>query len=283
MIGKTAVVIDSAAYLSQSIVEKYQLLVAPLSVELGSEQYLEGIDITADEFYERLASARSVSTSQPAVGRFIELYRQAANAGAEEILSVHIGSTISGTIQSARLASESSAVRVKVVDTGQASFAEGLCVLEGIEGLVEGKGAEEAAARVEAASKAVGNTFVVKALDLARRGGRLASGEDAAAGIPVLALTGDGMKVMGTATTLEEATNLMAENVEQAARTAGGRRLRVGVGHGAAREIAADLQARIAKIEGVEEVIEYVVGPAVGAHTGAGTAGAVYLARPVLV
>jgi len=283
MIGKTAVVVDSAGYLPQSIVEKYGLLVAPLSVELDGEQYLEGVDITTEEFYERLASAKSVSTSQAAIGRFIELYRQAAESGAAEILSVHIGSSISGTVQSARLASESSSVAVTVVDTGQASFAEGLCVLEGIEALAEGKSSAEAASRVEAASKAVGNTFVVKALDLAKRGGRLVSGEDAPAGIPVLALTGEGMKVMGTATTLEEATHLMAKNVEQAAQTTSGRRLRVGVGHGAASEIAADLRARIAKIEGVEEVIEYVVGPAVGAHTGAGTAGAVYLARPVLV
>ncbi len=283
MIGRTGVVIDSAAYLSQSIVDKYRLLVAPLSVELDGEQYLEGIDITADEFYERLLSAKSVSTSQPAVGRFMELYRQAAETGVKEVLSIHIGSSISGTVQSARLASESSSVPVTVVDTGQASFAEGLCVLEGIEALAEGKSAAEAALRVEAASKGVGNTFVVKALDLARRGGRLVSGGGVPAGIPVLALTGEGMKVAGTAKTLEEATDLMAGQVEEAARTAGDRRLRVGVGDGAAKEIAAALRARIAEIEGVEEVIQYVVGPAVGAHTGAGTAGAVYLARPVVL
>jgi DegV family protein with EDD domain len=283
MIGKTAVVADSAAYLPQSIVDKYRLFVAPLSIELDGEQYLEGIDITPDEFYERLSSAKSVSTSQPAVGRFVELYRQAAETGAEEVLSIHIGSSISGTVQSARLASQSSSVPVTVVDTGQASFAEGLCVLEGIQALVEGKSVTNAVALVEAASRSVGNTFVVKALDLARRGGRLARGEDAPAGIPVLALTGEGMKVAGTAKTLEEATDLMAGHVEEAARRAGDRRLRVGVGHGAAREIAAALQARIAEIEGVEEVIEYVVGPGVGAHTGAGTAGAVYLARPVVL
>ncbi len=242
MIGKIGVVIDSAAYLPQSIVDKYLLLVAPLSVELDGERYLEGVDITADEFYERLPSAKSVSTSQPAVGRFMELYRQAAETGAEEVLSIHIGSSISGTVQSARLASGSSSVPVTVVDTGQASFAEGLCVLEGIQALVEGKSATDAAVLVGAASRSVGNTFVVKA-----------------------------------------PTDLMAGHVEEAARTVGDRRLRVGVGHGAAQEIAAALRARIAEIEGVEEVIEYVVGPAVGAHTGAGTAGAVYLARPVVL
>src|SRR5881397_2717303 len=228
MIGKIGVVIDSAAYLPQSIVDKYLLLVAPLSVELDGERYLDGLDITADEFYERLPSAKLVSTSQPAVGRLMELYRQAAETGAEEVLSIHIGSSISGTVQSARLASESSPVPVTVVDTGQASFAEGLCVLEGIQALVEGKSATDAAV-------------------------------------------------------LEDATDLMAGRVEEAARTVGDRRLRVGVGHGAAQEIAAALRARIAEIEGVEEVIEYVVGPAVGAHTGAGTAGAVYLARPVVL
>src|SRR5437773_3978474 len=169
MIGKTAVVVDSAGYLPQSIVDKYALLVAPLSVELDGEQYLEGVDITTEEFYERLASAKSVSTSQAAIGRFIELYRQAAESGAAEILSIHIGSSISGTVQSARLASESSPVPVTVVDTGQASFAEGLCVLEGIQALVEGKSATDAAVLVGAASRSVGNTFVVTSLDLARR------------------------------------------------------------------------------------------------------------------
>lgn len=282
MIGKTAVVVDSAAYLPQSIVDRYGLLVAPLSVELDGQQYREGIDITAEEFYERLDSAKSVSTSQPSVGRFIELYGMAAGAGADEVMSIHIGSNISGTVQSAGLASESSSVPVTVVDTGQASFAEGLCVLEGIEALAEGGSVAEAGARVKAASKAVGNTFVVKALDLARRGGRLASGEEVSAGIPVMALTGEGMKVMGSATTLDEATELMTRHVEEAARAAGRRRLRVGVGHGAAPEIAAAMRARIAQIDGVAEVIEYVVGPAVGAHTGVGTAGAVYLARPVV-
>jgi fatty acid kinase fatty acid binding subunit len=282
MIGKTAVVIDSAAYLPGSLVEQYGLLVAPLSVEIDGEQYLEGVDITADEFYERVGSAKSVSTSQPAPGRFIELYRQAAGAGAEEIVSIHIGSNISGTVQSAQLASKSSPVSVTVIDTGQASFAEGLCVWEAIDALVEGKSVAGMAAHVRTASKAVGNTFVVRALDLAKRGGRLAAGEEAPPGIPVTALTGEGMKVLGSATTLDEAVEAMAGHLEGAAREAGGRKLRVGVGHGAAPEIAAALVSRIKGMNGIGEIVEYIVGPVIGAHTGAGTAGAVFLARPIL-
>ena len=218
MIGRTAVVIDSSAYLSDEVVERYGLLVAPLSVEMDGTPYLEGVDITADDFYDRLRRTKSVSTSQPSIGRFIELYKEAARVGAEEIVSIHIGANISGTVQSARLAAESSQVPVTVVDTGQASFAEGLCVLEALEALAAGKTAAETAEVVARASKAVGNTFVVKALDLARRGGRLAAGDEPPAGIPVLALTGDGMKVVGTASTIEEAVALMAGHVETAAR-----------------------------------------------------------------
>jgi DegV family protein with EDD domain len=282
MIGTTAVVIDSSAYLPAAVIDHYGLLVAPLSVEMDGKQYLEGLDITADEFYERLPSVKTVSTSQPSAGRFIELYKQAADGRAEEIVSIHIGANISGTVQSARLASESSPVPVTVVDTGQASFAEGLCVLEAIEALIAGKTAAEAAEVVARASNAVGNTFVVRALDLARGGGRLAAGEEAPPGTPVLALTGGGMKVVGTAASFEEAVVLMAGHVEAAAREANGRRLRVGVGHGAAAEIAAALHERIAGISAVDEVIDYIVGPVIGAHTGAGTAGAVFLARPLL-
>jgi fatty acid-binding protein DegV len=96
-------------------------------------------------------------------------------------------------------------------------------------------------------------------------------------------LTGEGMKVVSTAMTVEEAVEAMTGSVVEAVRAAGGRRLRVGVGHGAAPEIAAALHARIAELDGIEEIVDYVVGPAVGAHTGAGTAGAVFLARPVMI
>jgi fatty acid kinase fatty acid binding subunit len=282
MIGKVAVVVDSAAYLPEATIEAYGLLVAPLSLEIDGLEYREGVDITPDGFFERLPSAKSVTTSQPSVGQFLELYEKAARDGAERVLSIHIGSNISGTVQSARLASQSAQIPVMVVDTGQASFAEGLCVLEGLDALREGRTVGESAEVIGRASKVVGNTFVVKALDLARRGGRLASGEETPAGIPVMALTEKGMKIVGTAETVEQAVDLIAGHVETAAQESGGRELRVGVGHGAAPEMAAALHQRVADIDGVGEVIDYVVGPVIGAHTGAGTAGAVFLARPLL-
>ncbi len=282
MIGDTAVVIDSAAYLPQALIDRHGIFVAPLSVELDGTEYLEGVDITADDFYDRIGGATSVSTSQPSIGRLIECYQRAAEGGAKQILSIHIGENVSGTVQSARLAAESSKVPVTVIDTGQASFAEGLCVWEAIEALEAGGDLIDVTSRVRAASAVVGNTFVVRALDLAERGGRLV-GETApeAVGVPVMAMKESGMEVVAMAKTIDEAVDTMADHIRSAIAAAPGKLLRVGVGQGAAAEIAAALRERIADMAAVEEIIDYVVGPSMGSHTGPGTAGAVFIPRPV--
>lgn len=283
MIRDTGVVIDSAAYLPQWLVDRYGVIVVPLSVEIDGEEYLEGVDITPEEFYSRLDSARSVSTSQPSIGRLMEAYGQAAEGGANQIVSVHISSTLSGTVQAAQLAAESSGVPVTVVDSGQGSFAEGLCVWEALEALEDGADVSEAAERVGGASAAMGNTFVVKALDLVKRSGRMVGEADTGApGVPVMAYTGEGVAVVGMAKTTEEAVGAMAGHVEASAREHPGRRLRVGVGHGGAPEMARALRERIEELAAVEEIVDYVVGPAIGAHTGVGTAGAVFVPRRVV-
>jgi DegV family protein with EDD domain len=283
VIRDTVVVIDSAAYLPQALIDRHGVLVAPLSVEIDGDEYLEGVDITADEFYQRIGDARSVSTSQPSIGRIIECYQRAAEVGAKHILSIHIGANVSGTVQSAQLAAGSSEIPVTVVDTGQASFAEGLCVMEAIEALECGADAIDVMERVRLASAVVGNTFVVKALDLAERGGRL-SGDvsDVAVGVPVMALMESGMEVVAMAKSVAEAVDTMAGHVLTAIDNAPGKQFRIGVGHGAAPEIAAALRERIEGLSAVAEVIDYVVGPSMGSHTGPGTAGAVFIPRPVV-
>src|SRR5688572_3733185 len=101
MTGRTVVVVDSSAYLPEPLVLERELIVVPLNVEIGGETYREGVDITADEFYERVASGEAVTTSQPPVGAFVEAYERAAKGGAERVLSIHIGASLSGTVQSA--------------------------------------------------------------------------------------------------------------------------------------------------------------------------------------
>ena len=277
MIGRTAVVTDSASYLPEHVQRRFGVHVVPLTVTVDGHAYREGVDLDADLFYPMLESATAVTTSQPSPGTILEAYHAAAAEGAKSIISIHIGAALSGTVQSARLAASMSAIPVTVIDSGQASFAEGLVVWEVIDALAQGVDAGRAPDISREASARVGNTFVVKALDLMRRGGRLEPGARADA-VPVLAYSEGAVRVSGNADTVERAVALMADTIREAA-TAARYGLRVGIGHGAAEPIACELRRRVRAMPGVEEVIEYVVGPSIGAHTGAGNAGAVFIER----
>jgi DegV family protein with EDD domain len=259
--GRTAVTVDSCAYLPKHLVAEHGLLVVPLTVTIDGRSYQEGVDITPEEFYRVLPEAKSVSTSQPSPGEILACYREAAGLGAESVLSIHIGAGVSGTVQAATIAARESPLPVTIVDTGQASFAEGLCAWEAVEALKAGASAEEAASAARAASGRVGNTFVVRALGLMKKGGRLLGEGGQSSGAPVLALTTEGVRPIGMAGSLEEAVETMAEHVHRAVeRLERGQRLRIGIGHGAAEAIAGELRSRVEKLDGIEEIIDYTVG-----------------------
>ena len=277
MIGSTAIVVDSGCYLPQEIIDRHGLIVVPLSIELDGEVYAE-TDLDPDDFYRRLPTAKSVTTSQPPPALIIQAYERAAAGGAQHILSIHIGSNVSGTVNAANLAAKDSPVPVTVVDTRTVSMAEGLCILEAIEALSNGASPDEAARLAGEAGQRIGNTFIVRALDLPRRGGRLKDESAAGDGVHIMVASGDGMQVVGSAANVEDAVDIMAAQIEAFAAASPGT-LRVGVGHGAAPGIAAELKARLDAMQGVGDIIEYVVGPAVGVHTGPGNAGAVYISR----
>lgn len=272
MIG---LVTDSNAQLPAELAERYGVEVVPLSVTVDGEEYLEGVDIEAGAFYDRFRNGRpTVSTAQPSPGRFAAAYEAAAERGATEILSVHIGASVSGTVNSARLASQVSPVPVRIVDTGTASFAVSLCLWEAAEAAAGGATLEEAAAAAERVGATVGNVFVVGALDVARAGGRLGTGVIASApAVPVLTLAGGVMREVARCEGLEDAAASMATFV-----CAAGAGLRVGVGisdPGTLPMVEA-LEAMLRSAPEVRELVRYVIGPSVGAHTGPGTVGAMF-------
>ncbi len=271
-----ALVTDSNAQLPPALVERYGVTVVPLTVTVDGTPYLEGDELDADGFYARFdgGAAPQVSTSQPSPGRFAEAYAALAAGGATSILSVHIGSAVSGTCNSARLAAEASPVPVRIVDTGTASFGVGCCAWEAAEVLAAGGSVDEAASVAEALAPTIGNVFTVRALDLPRAGGRLASGAGAdTATIPVLSLVGAEMQVVGQVADVEEAADAMA------ARALGhgpSLRIALGIADRAAAPLWQALEERLSGAAGVREVVRYRIGPSVGAHTGPGTAGAFF-------
>ncbi len=272
--------IDSNSQLPPELVDRYGVEVVPLRVTIDGHDYLEGVDLDADDFYARFSSSDpEVSTAAPAPGQFHAAYQALVDRGATEILSVHIGSSISATVDAARLGARMAGVPVRIVDTGEASFAIACALWEAAEAVGRGAGLEEAAAVAEAVGARCGNVFVVKALELARAGGRLASGTGGVVdGIPVLSMVAGRMVVVGSARTSEEAADVMAAHIRAA-----GTSLRVGIGMADAEALPLwrGLEDRLAGTPEVLDLVRYRIGPSVGAHTGPGTAGSYYYSTSV--
>ena len=271
---RTALVTDSNAQLPEQMAARLGVGVVPISVVVDGTSHREGVDLDVDDFYAALAAGAEVSTSQPSPGEFLEAYRAAASAGAEHIVSIHVGSELSGTLNSARLAAESAPVAVHLVDTGQMSFSVGACVLAAATARDRGGSVPDVVGAAEKAGTRLANVFVVEGLDLARRSGRASI--DAVTdeqGIPVLSVVGTRLDVLGHATDVEEAVALMAVPIRAAV---GPITVAIGYGDSGAAPTAAGLRAAAEPLGHVTSLIDYRCGPSVGAFSGAGVAGAVY-------
>ncbi len=100
------IVTDRAMDLAPSQLKGLELTYAPLRFTIDGKSYSSGVDMQPDEFYEMLSKTDSFpTTSQPSSGEFAEIYRELAKSG-EEILSIHVSSGLSGTMNSARLGAE---------------------------------------------------------------------------------------------------------------------------------------------------------------------------------
>lgn len=283
----TGIVTDSNSQFPGALTERYGIEIVPLTVTVDGIAYAEGVDLEADDFFARYADGASpqVTTAAPSPGAFAEAYQRLADRGVDQILSIHIGSAVSATLDAARLGAEQSPVPVRLVDTGTASFGVACCVWEAAEALAAGASIDEAAAVAEATAPTVGNVFVVGALEIVRAGGRLAAGDtggtgDSAdtGGVAILSLVDGAIERVGEVRHVDDAADAMADIVTAAGHEPGqepGQDLRVAVGIAdpGAEPLSSALIQRLSRAPEVREVVLYRIGPSVGAHTGPGTAG----------
>ena len=280
---KIGICTDSSAQLPRELIERYDIAVVPITVTVDDHDYLEGVDLDADAFYAMFTADHrpTIATSQPSPGQFAVAYDELFDQGCTEILSIHVGATMSGTLNSARLAAHGLEVPVRLVDSGTASFGVGCCVWAAAEAVLAGATLDEAAAIAERLSPTIGNVFIVGALDLMQRGGRGGAANVAdGAGVPVLTLRNGTVEVVERVATLVDAINSMAAYTlrwvgDGDDRLAGTVPLNVGIGtaDSAAAPLSAALEAAVEAAGNVNQVVHYRVGPSVGAHTGPGTAG----------
>jgi DegV family protein with EDD domain len=172
---KIAIVTDSTADLTPQMVEETGATVVPLRVIFGNEAYREGVDITTEEFYERLVKSRQLpTTSAPAVGDFQEVYERLLKE-VDSIVSIHIGAKLSATVQAAQTARQSLAKpeRIEIVDSQAVSVVTGFVVMEAAEAARAGAKLAEVKAAAESAVQRTDVRFMLDTLEYVRRGGRI--------------------------------------------------------------------------------------------------------------
>jgi DegV family protein with EDD domain len=182
------IVTDSTCDLPARIVAKLGIRVLPLHIHVGNREYLDGVDITRDDFYTKLSVFRDYpTTAVPSHQKFHAIYDALAEEGANEVLSIHISSTLSAIIDVAiTAAAETTSVPVTVFDSRQLSLGMGFLVETAAELAIGGNSVKEILAALEEQIK---RTYVWAALDtlkFLRRSGRMNS---------VISLTGELLQI----------------------------------------------------------------------------------------
>ena len=169
------IVTDSTCDLPADEVRRHGITVVPLSVFFGDEGLLDGIDITAADFYDRMTAYKGLPrTSQPSVELFQDAYRSLAGDGVE-IVSIHVSSKLSGTLNAASVAREvvKHEVKVDLIDSYNVSLGLGLIVLEAARAAQAGATVPEVVAIARRAMDRVSVHVVVDTLEYLQKGGRI--------------------------------------------------------------------------------------------------------------
>ena len=124
------IVTDSTCDLPADTIARYGIRVIPLYINVGNQGYLDGIDISREEFYTRLPSfSTHPTTAVPSTERFVVEYNTLADEGASEILSIHISTALSGVMHVASIAArETATTQITVFDSRQLSLGTGFLV-----------------------------------------------------------------------------------------------------------------------------------------------------------
>lgn len=213
---KVRIVVDSVADVTEEIRER--LTVVPLSISFGDEQYIDGVTLTKEQFYEKMASSSVLpTTSQPAPEAFSQVYETAKKAG-ESLVVLAVSSKLSGTYQSAMIAAQDYAENVYVVDTHHVALGEGVLAEYALRLADSGMSAREIADRIEQEKDNVCLFALVDTLEYLQRGGRISKAVAFAGGLlsikPLIGVRDGALEIAGKARGTKQGNALLNREIE---------------------------------------------------------------------
>jgi DegV family protein with EDD domain len=278
---KVAIITDSSAYLPEDIVNGLDIHVVPLTLHWGEDNYRDGEDIRAEEFYARLAESDTLpTTSQVTVVEFEKLFSLLLDQG-YAVLSILISSGISGTVESALQAKNKFPdAPIVVHDSQLVSMALGFMVMEVARAAQRGASLEDCLALAEELYPKIGVYFTVDTLKYLNKGGRINTAKrlmGSALNIkPIMEIRGGKIELVESVRSRKKAVARMLELAEKG--IAGRSPVRVSAFHAAAAEDnQALMDEAVERFKPVETVITQV-SPVIGTHTGPGTLSIAYMA-----
>lgn len=169
------IVTDSIADLPPGLAEQLGIIVVPMAVRFGTDVYRDGLDITSDQFYERLKTSKILPvTSAPSPGTFAEAYDKAAEKN-REIVEISLSSKLSATYQVAlqSVGLMKKPCRVEVVDSQWAVMAQGFITIAAARAAQAGASLDEVLEIVHQTIPRVGLRGAFDTLEYLERGGRI--------------------------------------------------------------------------------------------------------------
>lgn len=268
------IVTDSSCDLPQGMADSLGIVIVPLSVRFGDQEFIDRTTITTDEFWARCAASPQLpETAAPSPGQFENAYRDLKASGATSVVVISLSSSLSATMQSAEIAAKSVAgdIDVTVIDSRNASMGLGLTVLDCAALAKSGASKQDV---IALANDLIPRTHVFGALDTLdnlKKGGRISGAKAALAGAlsikPLIEVREGLVEEAGKQRTRSKALAFLVDIL----RGHGPRVEKVGVLHAQ----CADIDSFVTQVKGVfdGDIIVGDIGAVIGTHAGQGTIG----------
>jgi DegV family protein with EDD domain len=268
------IVTDSTCDLPAETIAVCGIHVIPLYINVGNQGYLDGIDISREEFYTRLPNfSTHPSTAVPSTQRFVAAYNTLADEGASEVLSIHISTKLSGVLDVASIAAqETTSTHVIVFDSRQLSLGTGFLVETAAKMAADGSSVDQI---LDTLNDQVQRTRVFAALDtleFLKRSGRMnryLAGLATLLQIKPIMIMHDGKPGSERVRTQDRAMKRVVEML-----AAAGPLERVAMVHThASQEVLANLRSMAAYLLPQGSILTLEITPVIGAHIGPGAVG----------
>lgn len=272
------IVTDSTSDLSKEYIEANDIHVIPLNLTIDGKSYIDQQDISSTEVIDYIEKDADVKTSQPPIGKFIEMYDELGKDGSE-IISIHMTSGLSGTYQTAYQASQMTESNVTVIDSQSISFGLGFQIEHIVLWNNEGYSTAEILDKLAHLQSNIKLYVVIGQLNQLIKGGRIGKAKGMIGNMmrlkPVGTLEDGRIKMLHNARTQKSSIQIIKKELSQFLENHSIKK--IGIAHANALDFVEKIKEQFTVDENNPEFEINVTTPVISTHTGQGAIGFVVL------